>query len=103
MQRLDRLVFWVRTLMKMLAKVDEHLFRTMSRRLDLAFDGRLYHGPIKNIPSPLYLFYMTGNDGSSPQSVAIQMNTGASLSTSMFKGQCTVYRYGCQLYEKVCH
>lgn len=50
--RLDRQVFWVRTLIKMLGKVDEHLFRTMSRCPDLAFDGCLC--PIRKSPVPFY-------------------------------------------------
>lgn len=74
--------------MKMLGKVDEHLFRTMSGWPDVAFDGCLCHSPIKQFPVPF--INMTANDSSSPQSVAFQMNTGVSLSTSALKGQCEV-------------
>ncbi len=60
--------------MKMLGKVNEHLFRTMSGGADMAFDGCLCQSPIKQFPVPF--INVMANDSSSPQSVAFQMNTG---------------------------
>ena len=91
-QRWDKLVFWVRTLMKMLKWVDEHLFWTMSGWPDVAFDARLCHSPIKQLPVPF--INIAANNSSSPQSVAFHMNTGVFLSAGKLKRhrQC-----GCQL------
>lgn len=72
--------------MKMLGKVDEHLFRTRSGRPGAAFDGRLCHRPIKQFPVPF--INVSANDSGSPQSISFQ--TDVAQRQRVERTQCSV-------------